>query len=277
MSVVISRAFTCSLFLLAFFFSLQSCAPLIPDTSKKRLTSAERDQAMSLLAKEDLKASTFFGTGHLTVEGPDSYSKAPILLVGRRQPLALRLEITHPWGKPLAHMVVKKQGFMLLVFQEAKCYEGDASAMAGQGALPISLSPHELWGIARGFPMLEGFRPVESTGISEIRLLEAHENSEKILKLDGNTPRSIVFPGRGIEINYDGFTRGGGISFAPIVRVSSEAGKHTVTIKHDQMEFNTPISEALFQLDVPQEFEKVRVTGFKNTPMAPAKDDSDRL
>ncbi len=264
--------FLCTM--LAFSLSLKSCASIGLAPGKKPLSRQEIDSTFVRLSQEDLKVETFFGTGQLIVEGPDSYSKAPILFIGRRHPLELRIEVTHPWGKPLANMLVKRDGFTLVAFQEAKYYVGDAAAMSGQAILPLQLSSLELWGIARGFPVLEGFKPVYPGVLDGIGLTGEYG---KVIRFDGINPVSVFFPEKDIEISYDGFASGAGVAFAKTVRITSAREGVTVIIKREQMELNTALSDDLFQMEIPHGYERVKITGSAKAKSSHGRDDSDGL
>ena len=266
-----------TLFLLSlyvFSLSLQSCASIGLAPGKKPLSDQEISDAFSHLSREDLKAETFFGTGQLIVEGRDSYSKAPILFIGRRHPLELRIEITHPWGKPLANMLVRKNGFLLVAFQESKYYVGDGAAMSRQGLLPLQLSPVELWGVARGYPFLEGFKPVFD-GIPDGIGLKGEYG--KVIRLDGLNPVSALLPEKEVEIAYDGLASGVGVAFAKEIRITSIRDGLTVTVKREQMEVNTALSDDIFRIEIPEGYEKVNIRNSPGKPDSPRPDDSDGL
>lgn len=227
---------------------------------RRPLTSQELEHLFFALSRDDLKAENFFSTGQLIIEG-ESYSKAPILLVGRRNPLALRIEITHPWGKPLAHMLLKDDGFVLVSFQESRYYTGEASALQGPKGFPADLPPIELWGLARGYPPVEGYRPLPSR-LGEIRI-SGPSGETKIIRLDGMTPNKAIFPSKGTEIDYENMKPEAGVPFAETVVVTEVTEGRRLTIRREQAHFNTSLPEELFRMDIPQGFEEVVVTGFK--------------
>lgn len=260
--------------LYAFSLSLQSCASIGLAPGNKPLKGREISDAFFHLSREDLKAETFFGTGQLTVEGRDTYSRAPILFIGRRNPLELRIEVTHPWGKPLANMLVKTDGFLLVAFQEAKYYVGDGAAMSRQGILPLQLSPIELWGVARGYPFLEGFKPVFD-GVPDGIGLKGEYG--KVIRLDGLNPVAALLPEKEIEIAYDDFTLEAGVAFAKEVRITSSRDGLTVTVKREQMEVNTALSDDIFRIEIPEGYERVRIMNSAGKTDSPGPDDSEGL
>jgi hypothetical protein len=244
-----------ALFLACLFFA--GCATV----EKRPLTSTELEDLFLALSREDLKAENFFATGQLIVEG-ESYSKAPVLLVGRRSPLALRIEITHPFGKPLAHILLKNDGFVLVSFQDSRYYVGEAKALQGYRGFPADLPPIELWGLARGYPPVEGYRPLPSR-LGEMRMSGPPGETEKIIRLDGMMPSKVIFPSRGTEIEYENMKPSAGVPFAETVVVHEVTAGSRLTIRREQAHFNTSLPDELFHMDIPQGFEEVVITGFK--------------
>lgn len=239
---------------------------------KRPLSALETEEVFSVLWRNDLKAENFFATGQLIIEG-ESYSKAPILLVGKRRPFALRIEITHPWGKPLAHMLFEQDRFILVSFQESKYYVGETWTLEAHSGFPPSLSPLELWGLARGYPPLEGLQPLPSKE-GEMRVCGPDKKGEKILLLEGLIPRKAVFPSKGLEITYGNINQSAGVPFAQEVVVFNTIDGQTLTIRREQAHFNTKLQEGLFVMDIPSGFERVYVAGFgRKDPPVNKQDD----
>ena len=236
------------------FVILSGCAPVL---FKKPLSDQELGKTLSLLKAQEEAADTFFTTGQMVVKDWYWDQDANTLVAGTRDPLRLRIEITHAWGQPILHLLVVGKTFKALSYGERKLYMGNLTPGALSKFFPADLDAQLIWDVLRGFPKLQPDGRVESTKADQVSVLNRHGDEVEILELDPESglPRELSFPERKLGIGYTDFQREGGILYAKEVRVRQLEGTRKVTLKNGRMIFNKPIPDEIFRMEIPPGFE----------------------
>jgi hypothetical protein len=234
--------------------ALSGCTPLL---FKKPLGDRELQNAVSLLKAQEEAASTFFATGHILVKDWYWDQEANTLLAGTRNPLRLRMEITHGWGQPILHLLVVGKTFKALSYGERKLYMGDLGPGALSKFFPADLDANLIWDVLRGFPKVRPGVRMESRKADQVSFLDGKGDEIAVLDLDPDSalPRQASFPERKLAVRYGEIQQVGGILHAREVKVTQLEGTRSLTLKNGHMVFNKPIPDDLFRMDIPPGFE----------------------
>jgi hypothetical protein len=109
------------------FFAVQCCSPLTIKPPAPALNQEDVASVVSALTEQEKAAETLFFTGTLTLKEGGSENSVQILMIADATPRAgteaayaeyrastgacpygrMKIELTHPWGKALIHILVK--------------------------------------------------------------------------------------------------------------------------------------------------------------------------
>jgi hypothetical protein len=235
----------------------QSCAPVsvrppIPPFDQQQIA-----HVISSLREQETQVLTFFSSGRLRLETNDSDSEANVLIVGTRDPLRMKVEITHPWGRPLLHALIREGTVNILSFPEKRYYFGHLGGTDGPAFFPVSLEPDQLWGLVRGYSVVEDHDRAVSLKGNQIILLSKSAEQVQVIDLYPQSilPRLILFPTKDMRVLFEDFENDNGIFYAKRVRFNRPGTNTTLTLNTKQMTFNKAIPESIFELDIPPDFE----------------------
>ena len=238
---------------------LQSCAPVLVRPTAPPMGRPEIIGMVSDLREQEARVSTFFSAGRVVFEANGSGSEANILVAGARDPFRVKIEITHPWGRPLFHFLAKGSEFRILSFAEKRLYVGLQGALSPDWFLPGRLDQGLLWGIARGYPVLpEHCRAVSLKG-NQIIFMSAEEEPLEVIDLysQSSYPRLVSFTGQGLSALFAEFEEQSGIRHARNIRVDDSETGTVLELQLKDRTFNKTISEDLFHLEMPAGFTRV--------------------
>ena len=243
------------LFVLTF---LIGCAPLVPYPPTPPFSQEEAARLIARLKTQGDEVTSFQGIGKLRFKDGEQESEANLLAVGSR-PLRVRLEISHPWGRPLFFVVADNKHTQAVSFVEKKVFRGEWSRLPVRPFSVLALDPDSLWMVlSGGVPILPHARAA-SVKQHEIRLFDADEGIREIIAFfpDSRLPRSVHFPDKGITLVLSDYERSGwGLKPSAIV-IMSEGHNQSAEIRYKQLRINKSVPEEIFRLAPPPGFEIV--------------------
>ena len=219
------------------------------------------DLISRMLDQED-RVSSFYASGTVLIKGWAWQSEADLLIAGIRDPLKIKIEITHPWGKPILHILIDNNRLEILSFDEKRIYLGDLTAESLSRFLPGEFCDHNLiWSVLRGYPHIAGYDRIISSGMYRINLMNREGMDIEIIDLypENLLPKRVLFPQNSLDISFSGFKEDDGINYAEEVIVNNIEGGKDLTIKTRKMVFNKPVPDQIFILEKPQTFETVHM------------------
>lgn len=245
------------LLLLLIIIFLQSCAPVeVKRPSLPPFTDQEIAEILLALKDQEEAVLSFFSIGRMELQGEDSEFEANVLIVGTRIPLRIKIEITHFWGRPLFHIIIKNHKIHVLSFPEKRYYTGDIGESVNSDLLPLHLDTNQLWALGRGFPNLYRHHRVTSSKADQISLLDG--NGERVQLIDfypeQYQPLQTLLCGQGLQVSFSDFENDGDIQFAQKTYLFDQKTGVALKIKVKQMVFNKAVDESIFDLTVPQGF-----------------------
>jgi len=224
------------------------CASLAPFPPVKPFSQKESDRLISNLQDQEEKVSSFQGIGKLMLKKGEEEIEANLFAIGSN-PYKIRLEITHPWGRPLLYIVEKffrgpphsldmKRFFLYGLDLDLawKIFSGSVPILSASGGT-VSLKPHEI-----------------SLYNKQGEIIETISFSSKTL-----LPRSIYFPMKGLSILFSEFEEGDLGPHPLKVKVLKENEDQLVVIRYKSFTVNKPVPEEIFQLNPPPSFEIINL------------------
>ena len=243
------------LFVLTFLFG---CAPLVPYPPTPPFSQKEAARLIASLKTQGDEVTSFQGIGKLRFKDGEQESEANLLAVGSR-PLRVRLEISHPWGRPLFFVVVDNKHTQAVSFVEKKVFRGEWSRLPVRPFSVLTLDLNSLWMVLSGsVPILPHARAA-SLKQHEIRLFDEQEEVREIIAFfpDSRLPRSVYFPDRRITVVLSDYEHSDwGLKPSRIV-IMSEGHNQSAEIRYKHLRINRSVPEEIFRLAPPPGFEIV--------------------
>jgi hypothetical protein len=245
-------------------FTAQGCAlfhglppqPPLPPEKVHMMVSRIQDQAE--------KVHSFFSSGLLNLKEGYWEQESTILMAVTKEPRRIKIEITDPWGRPVAHLLLDGKALTAVSFAERKVYVGKVTPETISKVFPGQLDSRMIWDVLRAYPSLgPGLHP-GSERADQVSLFDDNGKEAEILDLDPESlqPRLVLFPGLKTKLAFAEFQDEGGITYAREVTVIH--GDVTVAIHHEKMVFNKPIPEPVFTLEPPPGFETADLADLNN-------------
>jgi hypothetical protein len=236
-------------------FTAQGCSLLYRIPPQPPLASAKLNMAVSQIKEQEEEVRSFFWNGRLTLREGYWEQESNILVAATKEPRRIKIEITEPWGRPVAHLLLDGKTLTALSFAERKVYVGEVTSETVSKVFPGHLDPMMIWDVLRAYPSLRPCHHPVSQKADEVSLVDDNGKEIQILDLDPENlqPRLVSFPGLTTKLAFAGFREDEGISYAQEVKVIQ--GELNLTIHHEKMVFNKPISKLIFTLEAPPGFE----------------------
>jgi hypothetical protein len=220
-------------------------------------------EILSGMRDQDKRVTSFYSLGNLHVKKWYGGSEADILVAGTRGPLRIKIEITHPWGRPILHILIDRNKLRILSFEEKRFYVGPFSTEALSRFLPGDLNADLIWAVLRGYPGLLNHQRMISRKTNQIILLNDRAEEVEIIDLrdEDLSPITVHFPVQGVRLAFEDYRNVGGIRHAGEVRVDQGKEKKGLTLKSKRMVFNRAIPNEIFSLEKPPAFQTVFLNG----------------
>jgi hypothetical protein len=233
------------------FVSLSSCA-----TIYKPLADKDVEVILSNMQAQESKVSAFYTSGGLSLQDRDWDSDSHVLIVANRNPFKIKIEVTHPWGRPMVHILIDERNLQVLSFPDKKLYLGAFTPEALSKFLPGKLDAHVVWAVLRGYPHLLAYHRTISMKANQIRLLDEKGKVLEIINIypESKLPRMVFFPEKNIGLEFSDFQELDGIYYARKVKVEDMEGKSNLILRKRKMVFNKTIPKQVFHLEKPRSF-----------------------
>lgn len=249
------------LFAFALLFMVQACAGIIAPPGPPPLAPGQIEERLAFLREQQARVETFYAYGSLQARRYLSRSESTILIAGTRNPFRIKIELTHPWGQPLLHLLIEEEDVRVLCPPEKRLYVGSIRDAALSKYLPGALEPDQLWGLLRGLPAPVPFQRAVPGEDEQINLTDERGEVKQSILLDPLTrnPARVIYPDRGITVDFSGFTELDGLLYAAEVTLADSQNGVRVERQVRQMVMNRPVPDAVFTLAVP--------TGYETLPL----------
>ena len=246
---------------LLMFFLVQSCTPVpVKRPFYPPYTDQEIKSLLVELKIQENAVHSFFSNGRIMFQRQGSEVEASVLIVGTRNPIKLKIEITHLWGRPLVHILITEKKFFILSFSEKRYYTGDIGEPFISNLLPMHLDARLLWAIGRGFPILCEYHHATSPEGNRISLLNREKTTIQRIEFypESDLPHQALYSDHGLEVSFSDFETENNIRFARETGLFDQKAGATLRIDNKQMVFNKAIEESIFDLSIPAGFKLYR-------------------
>ncbi len=245
--------------ILAIFISLYTgCAALYHPVPPEPRRPDEAAELISRMLDQEDRISSFYSLGTVFLKGWVFKSEADILVAATKKPFKMKIEITHPWGMPLLHILVDNQRIEALSFEEKKIYTGNLTAETLSDFLPGNFwDPVLIWSVLRGYTPIASYDVIGFSGTNRISLMDKKGVEIEIIELypGDSMPRRASFPGNSWYISFSEFKENDGIHYASEVSVNNIKGGTDLVLNRKKMVFNKPIPDQIFVLEKPVTFD----------------------
>lgn len=242
---------------------LQGCAPralVVPPTSP--YSDQEIHTILSRIAEQGHLATTLFCTGNIVSKKGGNELEAMVSFVGSRNPVELRIEIVHPWGPPIAYILIRDKKFKVLVFREKRMYVGSTERRNVQRYFPLPLDPAAVWDFFRGYPMISAYEKALSRNKGSISLLDPKGEPAQRLYFDPKTyrPEACFYPKLNVTEYYEAFEKKDTFEYARKVELTDKAAKDSLVLHIRQILFSPRLPAGIFDMEKPKGFETIDLT-----------------
>jgi hypothetical protein len=216
---------------------------------------------ISSFKDRDNAVRTLVSSGTLTIQSQGVQSDAEVLIVARRDPSSMRIEITHSWGRPLLHILVDGPRLDILAFSEKRHYRGLLGSPFLLKQIPFPLDSDLLWSLASAYPVLCPYHQAQSEKGDQITLMNKQKSAIQVIELypGSNLPRKVWLCRQGAAMSFSDFQNSSDVIYAREIGLSDADNTTRLTLEIRKMVFNKFVPEALFQQETPQDFEEVQL------------------
>ncbi len=240
---------------------IQSCAtvpvqPMAPPFDRHKI-----DHILAEMRHQEGLVHTFYAKGRLTVRERDEESDSNVDVFCTKDPLKMKIEVTHPWGRPILHFLIQSNQISILSFPEKRLYSGRLDNFDSSKYFPGKLKPDQIWSILRGFPILETYAHAVSMESNQVTLLGEHAEILQLIdfKAENDIPNSASFYENDLEVSFSDFETNGAIQYSRNIRLNNFKEDTNTVLKYKKMVFNKAVPSAIFELERPSNFKIVPI------------------
>ena len=246
-----------TLLLLTLIILLNNCAPLYRISPEKPLSDQRTKEIIEGIKAQEGMVRSFFSIGTVSAKQWYGESEANILIAGTKNPLKIKIEISHAWGRPILHLLIDRKRLEVLSFAEKRLYLGPFTPGSLSKFLPGDLDADLIWGALRGYPNILKYHRSISPKENQVALLDERGSEIELIDviLEGPWPKQVFFPNRQIRLTFSEFQEESGITYAREVRVNHTGAKQKLSFRKKKIVFNKPIPKEIFKLEKPLAFE----------------------
>ena len=239
---------------------VSGCATITtPPIPKKPLSIEEAGTIISNIEDQEGMVYSFYSIGKVVLKDWKWNSGADFLIAGERVPLRIKIEITHPWGKPVLHLLIYNERLEILSFQDRVLYRGTYTPENLSRFLPTKITTGLMWAVVRGYPHATDYTEVISRQRDQLSLINSRGHEVETIDLypENHLPSQVYFPLNQVSLIFSSIQEDKGILYAKEVTVQSDKEKKSLILNNSQMIFNKEIPEKIFSITKPPSFEIV--------------------
>ena len=237
---------------------LLGCAPLVPSPPTAPFSETETAQLISNLRAEGKRISSFHGVGRLRYKDRGEETELNLFAAGRR-PFKVRLEISHPWGRPIFYIVLDGDNTSVLSLADHKLFKGQSDCLPMDVFFLLRLDLDSIWQILSGNVPVLPHSKAASLKPYKVTLYNGEGKVTQIISFFPRSllPRSVFFPYEGITIILSDFKQDD-FGLRPLkIEIARKDTNQSVEMRYKDLTRNKPIPEEVFSLDPPPGFEVI--------------------
>jgi hypothetical protein len=233
------------------------CAWFMPAPTSPPFDPQEADMIASTMERQGEAAHSMVSSGTVTLETQGTPSEAQVLIVARREPSAVMIEVTHAWGQPLLRIQVNGTRLDVISFPEKRHYHGRLGSPWMLKHIPFPLDLDIIWSLARAYPVLPPYHAARSMKGDQVTLVDKADTPIQRVDLypDSRLPRKVRWCRNRTSIEFSDFQEQDGIPYATNIQVSDDQKTSLLTLRIREMAVNRPLPETVFRQEAPPGFE----------------------
>jgi hypothetical protein len=239
------------LILLILLFSC-GCAIIPRPYPQKEISLPDAEKIISDIKAGNDMVRSFYTLGIVSIKGWVMDSDADILIAGIKEPFTMKIEITHSWGKPLLHILIKDSRLEVLSFQEKRIYMGAYTPETLARFLPgLNLDQVIIWSILSGRAPIATHDAVRLLKPDRIILVDNNEKDLETayLPVDKQLPKKIMFPGQSINISFSDIKEEKEMSYAGKIELTGIKGGKDLSLKINTLSSNISLPDKIFTIE----------------------------
>lgn len=212
------------------------------------------------LLDQSRKVESLFSVGRLQVKGWQGQEiEAAIFSAWIPSPLKIKIEVTHPWGLPILHLLVDGETVRLLSFRERKIYTGPFSTRSLSKFLPGEVDQSLIQDLLRAYPVVDSAHRAHSNEPNQISFYGPEGEEVRVIKFDRESrePTEVGVPHRNVKLVFRDLEAAGGLLFARETALVHILGGRRLVRRIETMVFNQSIPDQVFSLEAVPGFETV--------------------
>jgi outer membrane lipoprotein-sorting protein len=237
---------------------LAGCAAIAPSFVQKPFSDAQVETILSGIQKQHEKVSSFYRMGRVLAKKGLWEQEAHVLIAGTKAPFRIKVELTHPWGQPIAHILVLGNRLEVLSYGEKTIYVSSLPTKVLSRFFPGPMNDDLLWAACRGYPVLPRQGRFASLKARQIGVFDEKGHLIETLHFsEGLQPEKMSFQEAGVSVLFSDFREEEGIRYAQRVKMRHEEDGKNVTLDSAKVVFNKDIPNQIFVLEKPPGFKTV--------------------
>jgi|WetSurMetagenome_2_1015567.scaffolds.fasta_scaffold22075_3 hypothetical protein len=244
------------------------CATIPKPLSQQQLSITEAQKIVSDIESSNDLISSFYSMGVVSIKGWLMDSDADILIAGIKAPLTMKIEITHSWGKPLLHVLIKDNQLEVLSFQEKTLYTGVYSPEALSRFLPgLNMSQEMIWAILGSRPPMMNHNAVTPEP-GRVKLVDGdgREVETVFLPVIGHIPTRLSLPSQSLNVSFTDIRDNNGISYAGEIELKGLKGGKDLALKISSMSMNPNLPDQIFTMEKLPSYKTVSLDDLQGEP-----------
>jgi hypothetical protein len=265
------KTFPATLFILLIIMFLCSCASIPRTIPLEHISLSEAEKITSDIEAQGDLLRSFYTLGVISIKGWLMDSDADILIAGIKDPFAIKIEITHSWGIPILHVLIKDNRLEVLSFQEKTFYQGAFTPDALSRFLPgFNLDQEMIWALLSGRPPIVTHESIVLSGPDRISLTDRNNREIETIYLPVKKyiPIKISFPVQSLDISFSDIKEANGISYAGKVDLNGIKGGKDLGLKINELSPNASLPDQIFTME---KFSSYKMVNLDDLPEDPDK------
>jgi len=253
---------TPAIILIAALFLSSGCISIRSIHSREQISISDAEKIITGIEEQGDMVRSFYSLGIVSIKGWILDSDADILIACVRDPFSMKIEITHSWGAPVLHVLIKDNRLEVLSFQEKTIYLGAFTPEALSRFLPgFSVDQAMLWSILSGRPPILKHEVVGLQRTDRISLSDndGTELEAIYLPFKGPLPGKVSFSRQSLDVSFSDYKEKGGIFYAGETTLNGIKGGKKLNFKAEKMALNTSIPDQIFTLEKPSTYQTVNL------------------
>jgi hypothetical protein len=237
------------LFIILFTYG---CATIPKALPQPQLTLSEAERIITDIESQQNTVRSFYSIGVVSIKGWLMDSDADILIAGIKDPFTMKIEITHSWGKPLLHILIKDNRLEALSFQEKTIYQGAFTPENLSRFLPgLNLDQETIWAILGSRPPIMNHNVITTPGPGRIGLADGHgrEVETIFLPVTKYMPAKISFPAQSLDVSFSDIREDNGVSYAGEMELKGLKSGKDLSLEVNNLSVNATLPDQVFTIE----------------------------